>query len=146
MTKTQPNVQVDMGDFEESVVGTLLSKPSMFLELPDQVRNAVEHLVSALALVKMIDSSDSATLGVLEELYPLVASFKRFKGGNIQALKALEESMVKKEDKGEQVEEKVSRVTHSGGILCLSTCQPPPLLTSLVSSRLEEERRPCRWW
>ena len=96
---SQPTVQVDMGDFEESVVGTLLSKPSMFLELPDQVRNAVEHLVQALVLVKMIDSRDSATLEILDDLYPLVASFKRFKGGNVQALKALEESMEKKVEK-----------------------------------------------
>jgi len=84
----------DPDDFEDdgSIVNILLEKPSTFLSLTSQVRNAVEHLISALALVKMIDSTESATLGTLDELHPLVKSFKSFKGGNVAALKALEEN------------------------------------------------------
>ena len=74
-----------------SLVTHLLSKPAYFLELPDQVRHAVQHLVSCLVLMKAGETADSPTLGILEELHPLVASFKKFKGGNSQALEALED-------------------------------------------------------
>ncbi len=68
-----------MSAAEASLTSQLLAKPVLFTEVTTNERLAIEHLCNALELVKTSESSDTPTLDILGELYPLCKGWKRYR-------------------------------------------------------------------